>query len=183
MLRSVKDEVSQNACYSDEIREEFSKGIAIDIGDYFIKYCQDSYTILSDKGDIEKFCAVSFKELACNAQNHFPENSRLFATLVLKKMTDKLINHFKTPSQKPTGETALELTLCSKELHGLRYIGGYVIHKLHKKFKNSAKWQKTEYQHAISLLSSMRSLDADESNSLFSMINRGGMWNIVNDFE
>ena len=33
---------------------------------------------------------------------------------------------------------------------GLWYIGGYIVHKLHDKFRNYKKWKKIELQQAIS---------------------------------
>ena len=79
-----------------------------------------------------------------------------------------------------------ELTLNGKERHGLRYIGGFFLHKLHKKFKNSKNWAEDVPQKCMSFLCAGRLLDTEDSNptqSVFALINRGGLWRINSNME
>ena len=69
--------------------------------------------------------------------------------------------------------------LSDKEQAGLQYIGGYVLHKLHKKHANTST--SSESEQAISILKAGKSEDQNvvESKNLTSSLNRGGLWAIT----
>ena len=60
---------------------------------------------------------------------------------------------------------------------GLQYLGGYVLHKLHKKH---ARASSKESQQAMALLKAGKMEHTGESNQkLISSLNRGGLWSIT----
>ena len=60
---------------------------------------------------------------------------------------------------------------------GLQYLGGYVLHKLHKKH---ARASSKESQQAMALLKAGKMERTGESNQkLISSLNRGGLWSIT----
>ena len=65
--------------------------------------------------------------------------------------------------------------LSDKEKHGLKYIGGYILHKLYRKFMNSEHWKSPTSQQALAFLNVAKSDKIDES-PLMSRIDRGGLW-------
>ena len=84
-------------------------------------------------------------------------------------------------SQSTTASVSLsQMSLSERETHGLKYIGGYIFHKLHKKLKNSKNWKSPVSQQAQSLLLAGKIDEGTEkeSKSLLSKLNRGGLWNV-----
>lgn len=74
-------------------------------------------------------------------------------------------------------------TLNEKQLSGLQYIGGFVLHKLHKKLKNSSKWKTKSSQEALSLLCAGKSTSKIQNTTLTSALSRGGLWEVSHDIE
>ena len=58
------------------------------------------------------------------------------------KITDSLLAYQNVETEViPDESDEKKLPLSEMERHGLCYIGGYVMHKLYKKIKNSTKWR------------------------------------------
>ena len=74
--------------------------------------------------------------------------------------------------EKPASHTVLS----DKEKAGLQYIGGYVLHKLHKKY---ARNETPESQHAMAILKAGKLEHGCESHKLVSSVSRGGLWCIT----
>ena len=66
--------------------------------------------------------------------------------------------------------------LSEKEQAGLQYVGGYVLHNLHKKY---ARKNTTESQQAMAILRAGKLEHGYENQKLVSSLNRGGLWNIT----
>ena len=58
--------------------------------------------------------------------------SRNAATLLCTKRADSMLANSKRKSINTAHQFNIELT--DKEMAGLQYVGGYVLHKLHNKF-------------------------------------------------
>ena len=66
--------------------------------------------------------------------------------------------------------------LSEKENAGLQYVGGYVLHKLYKKF---ARKSLPENQQAMAILKAGKLEQDTETQKLVSILNRGGLWSIT----
>ena len=67
--------------------------------------------------------------------------------------------------------------LKEREMAGLQYLGGYVLHKLYKKH---ARASSRESQQAMALLKAGKMEHTGDSNQkLISSLNRGGLWSIT----
>lgn len=66
--------------------------------------------------------------------------------------------------------------LSEKEQAALQYVGGYVLHNLHKKY---ARKNTTENQQAMAILKAGKLEHGYENQKLVSSLNRGGLWNIT----
>ena len=107
------------------------------------------------------------------------ETTSKFITLQLIPKISVLHKDWKGENKTEASASKI-IKLDEKEMHGLRYIGGYVLHKLHKKI--NAKNCDTDINLQYSaLLLAMKSIDAvDECNTTFMQkINRGGLWDIT----
>ena len=82
--------------------------------------------------------------------SEYPED---MATIILSKMTDQLLFKFKHDNEKhdneklPAQELIQNTELSEKETRGLRYISGYIMHKLYRKVKTSPKWNSDTKQY------------------------------------
>lgn len=86
---------------------------------------------------------------------------------------------FKKKENTPATLVRTPLQLSESERDGLYYIGGYILHKLHKKLKNSSNWASDEAQQSLALLEAgkLNEEEVDEG-SLATALNRGGLWSV-----
>ena len=121
-----------------------------------------------------------FSTIVVNAKIFYPNLNYDTAILVLKKLVDKLVA-FRKERSLPTTNKEYEhiTTLSNKETYGLLYIGGYVMHKLFEKMKNSKSFEEPNVQMAISFLNAGKlNEDNNDDYKLFDEITRGGLWKI-----
>lgn len=100
--------------------------------------------------------------------------SKNAATFLSTKVADSLIAFSIKQREKPE-ETYHITPLNEKERAGLQYLGGYVLHKLHKKHASSR-----ETQQAMALLKAGKVYhNGDCHQNLVSSLNHGGLWNVT----
>lgn len=189
LFKEEKLKAAQNKCYALEIRKELQRQeteqdcwlTALDLFNAF----SVSYKKLRKNGDVEQFYTYCYNNIVINSETHLSDYNQHTATLLLCKMTDRLSAYVKEENPTELQQNAL-FSLSDKEKHGLRYIGGYILHKLHNKFKNSQNWKTPASQQVIAILNAGKSCDKNdetESSSLMSRINRGGLWVITDNIE
>ena len=100
------------------------------------------------------------------------------ATLVTKRLADKLLHHAKGPTELPQEQPAV---ISCRELSGLQYLAGYVVYKFMKKAKYNMKCNNNN-QQIIAVLQTFVSEDWSE-RKLISSQNRGGLTTVNNDIE
>jgi len=113
-------------------------------------------------GNTEKFYGNYYAQVPLKSTSFFPGLSRNAATLLATKVADSMLsycNHLK-----------------STEKAGLQYLGGYVLHNLHKKY---ARKSTPEKQQAMAILKAGKLEEGFESQKLVSSLNRGGLWCIT----
>lgn len=170
--------------YHEKMREELKAYT-------FIKPREDSseldilkelYDGLIKKGDHEKFYGKFYSQVPLHVVKYFPGLSRNAATLLSTKLADRMISYSK---EKLSTEQSKESKLSSpdKELAGMQYLGGYVLHNLHNKIAKSKKSELSESQQAISFLKAGKADNPTGKNSqkLTACLGRGGLWTISDD--
>lgn len=97
------------------------------------------------------------------------------ATLLSTKVADCLIAHSKQKDESPNPN--IRTKLCDREMAGLQYIGGYVLHKLYSKVNNVYNpTAHTEQTASILKAGKAEDLHVAGSQKLISSLNRGGLW-------
>ena len=138
------------------------------------------FTKLIKSGDIEKFYSSMFHEVVFNATD-FSTFEPDTVTIVLKKTVDKLVA-LKKESQccLAKDNTNKHNVLSDKEQYGLNYIGGYVCHKLYKKYSNSSLWKEKNIQMAIAFIKAtkIKCSEDNKGDACFEKINGRPMENI-----
>ena len=105
--------------------------------------------------------------------------SRNGAALLFTKVADSLIA-FNKKERESTNATTTTTILNERDIAGLQYLGGYVLHKLYRKH---AKANTKESQQAI--MARLKAVKLEESThgattqKLITSLNRGGLWSIT----
>ena len=163
--QSLKNEME---LYSFEELKEDSVEFAM------LKSMFDGY---SKNGDIEKFYAKYYAEIPLNSAKYFKGLSRNAATLLSTKVADCMLVYCKKlKTNTKDNSPHLRTVLSDRETAGLQYLGGYVLHNLHK--KHSTK-KSPESQQARSILKAGKLEDGCDSQKLVSNLSRGGLWHIT----
>ena len=141
----------------------------------------DSLPLLYERylknGDTEKFYAKYYAEVPLKYTSFFEELSRNAATLLATKMADSMLAHCKRVKSSPDNSVLLPKTILSeKEKASLQYLGGYVLHNLHKK---CVRKPSIESQQAMAILKAGKLEDGSEKQKLVSSLNRGGLWPMI----
>ena len=146
------------------------------------KIIYNIYNSFQKNRDSEKFYASFYASVPLKSRDFFPGLASNAATLLATKLADMMIVHLKELTQKNPKIHCKEV--CERELGGLQYIGGYVLHNLHKKYRNGKNWRSLECQHSMAILRACKADDADTSdNRLVACLNRGGLWAIKKELE
>jgi hypothetical protein len=152
MVDDVKLKLSNNLVFNETLREElkaysFKKPTEKSVEFGLLKVIYDG---LIKNGNPEKFYSKYYAQVPLNAMKYFPGLSRNAATLLSTKLADRMLSCSK---ERDNDQTKVEkLCLSDKELAGMQYLGGYVLHNLYKKLTNSKNNKLSECQQAMSLL-------------------------------
>ena len=136
------------------------------------------YKLLCEKVKLknsEKFYSTFYESIMLGAADLVPGVTPKYSRVFLMKFAELLSAHV-NKKQEVVAETSQSIS--EKELTGLQYLGGYVIHKLYKKFKTSKNWKNKDFQDAIAILEACRG--AVDHQKLIQSLDRGGLWGISN---
>ena len=148
----------------------------------FIVESQKLYKVLYNSGDAEKFYTNFFTIMPLKAEEFFQNINKNAAMLLVLKFADSLIAFEKERGACRSSDKANSpepSKISDNEKSALQYLGGYVLHNLHKKIRASKKYNSEENQQALSFLRSARTLE-DKSQKLVNGLSRGGLW-MAND--
>ena len=110
------------------------------------------------------------------SSSFFKGLSRNAATLLATEVADFILSYCKGIKSSDKNPPSAQKVLSEKEQAGLQYVGGYVLHNLHKKY---ARKNTTENQQAMEILRAGKLEHGYESQKLVPNLNRGGLWNIT----
>ena len=125
----------------------------------------------------ESFYKDFYTHIVRNCAIYFPSLQYKTTTIITRKLAEHIYN-FK--SKKETNEELFTKRLSKKELAGLQYISGYVVHKLYKKLKYSKHTSDTEQEESLAILLAMKSTVTGENMQLVDALSRGGLWSVNN---
>ena len=127
-------------------------------------------------GNAEKFYGNYYAQVPLKSSIFFKGLSRNAATLLATKVADFILSYCKGIKSSNKIPSSAETVLSEKEQAALQYVGGYVLHNLHKKY---ARKNTTENQQAMAILKAGKLEHGYENQKLVSSLNRGGLWNIT----
>ena len=74
-------------------------------------------------------------------------------------------------------------SVSERELAGLQYIGGYILHKLHSNFRKHKNWRDIELQEAANLIGAYRRTNPSENQKLNSVMSYRGLLFMKHQFQ
>ena len=128
---------------------------------------QPLYEELAKKSDIEKFYGNYSATIPMKAEQLFPMLTKNAAMLLVLKLAEFFVQDVK---RIKSGQLNLDANrnktsnLTQKDIDCIQYLGGYVIHTLYRKVRNSKNYATLESQQMESILLSARKDDDSEQN-------------------
>ncbi|XP_015775483.1 PREDICTED: uncharacterized protein LOC107353659 [Acropora digitifera] len=121
-------------------------------------------------GNTEKFYGAYYAQVPLKSTTFFPGLSHNAATLLATKLADGMLSYCNDLKSVTNKSQSSKTALSEKENAGLQYVGGYVLHKLYKKF---ARKSLPENQQAMAILKAGKLEQDTETQKLVSILNRG----------
>ena len=164
-------------CYPKVEREKLL-AVKVSSEEVEILHNEMSHILDTYKGNSDKYYNLFFNYFS--SENIFTKKiNKLYGTVVALELSTKLLSIIKSDGQsKDVDEIPSEIT--KYELQGMQYLGGYIFHKLYKKFRNSKKWQCDFNQQCINILLAGQ-IEKDEEQILNNIRDRGGLW-LINEY-
>ena len=154
----------------DELRMYCSTLKDVSIGIVEIKAI---YKGLLKSGNAERFYTNFYTTIVLNSRTTFQGLSEKAATLLSTKVADCMVAQRKEKTETVSPSTTCKLS--DKEMAGLQYIGGYVLHKLFNKLNTNHNPNSHQCAAILKAGKSEKESDVD-SHKLTSSLNRGGLW-------
>lgn len=184
---SVLAEIVDRAVRNVKERKVFAENLRTELSNYSYQQLQEDsnefsaikaiYEGYARNGDAEKFYGKYYATVAAKSTQFFSGISRNAATLLATKVADCLLAYSKQQKHSTESSHHIKTVLSDKEKAGMQYLGGYVLHNLHKKH---GRTNSVESQQAMAILKAgkLESI-TDSSQKLVSALNRGGLWSIT----
>ena len=125
-------------------------------------------------GDAETFYMDFYGLLAGNLLPSKFEDSTI-SNILLTEVANHMLIHLSGVNKDALGNIENVTFISEKELNSLQYLAGFIIHKLHTKFRFS-KFSSSDYnKQCISILQACK-VESDDSQILVNIRDRGGLW-------
>ena len=178
IVNDAAKKVKENNVFNADLRDEFKH---YEYGQLTETEEFSAFKILFDgyvkNGDREKFYGKYYAQIPLKSTSFFRGLSRNAATLLAIKVADSMLAHCKRVKSSPDNSVLPSKTVLSeKEKAGLQYLGGYVLHNLHRK---CARKFSTDSQQAMAVLKAGKLEHGSGSQKLVSSLDRGGLWPIT----
>ncbi|PFX13504.1 uncharacterized protein LOC111345954 [Stylophora pistillata] len=181
MVDEVKHRVINSKVFSKTIREELSAYSFTNLTEESVEFIElgKIYQLLTKKKNYEQFYTKFYSTVPLNSTRYFTGLSRNSATLLSTKLADIMLAYSK--NKEVTTLRNLKYELTEKEMAGLPYGWGYVLHKLHNKHSKSNLCESKASQQSNALLKAGKedNQTMQENLKLTSTLNRGGLWSIT----
>ena len=170
LVQKSKVELIENGYYPQALRERIAEH-DFQLTDSLQNELVKAYDILEKRGDAENFCSFFYGKIVVNAAKLIIGLPVTMSKLLAKHQGDKILYFFKRPNllssskPQPTNE---------KEIDGLQYLCGYVVHKLLRKTWRSSTYKSETSQSVICLLNNLIE-NNNRSQRLIKTTNRGGL--------
>ena len=180
ILNECTEKCFADQCLPEKTREKFSKqNLVFSSDDALQLLCKFQSILTNFNGDAEKFYAEFYGLLMVNLLPSKFEDVTL-SNILLTEVANHVLIHLSGGSDivslQPT-TSKLQTVLTDREINSLQYIAGYIIHKLHSKFKFSKNYKSEHNMQTVSILQACK-VDCDDSQTYVNARDRGGLWKV-----
>ena len=126
--------------------------------------------------DKEIFHEKFYPEVVSKSKDYFPGLLYHVSMNICRKLGEYVFSLPKRNSE--IEKNVITKSISDRELAGLQYLSGYVIHKLFLKERNSRNYKCVESQEAMAILQAARSTVPNENTTLVEALSRGGLWSV-----
>ena len=166
--------------FAENLRKELSSYVYQPLSESSDEYSflKTLYGDFTKSGNLDKYYSKYYAKVPLRSTTFFSGLSRNAATVLSTKVADSLIA-FNKKERESTNTTTTTTILNERDIAGLQYLGGYVLHKLYRKH---AKANTKESQQAMAILKAGKleeSTHGATTQKLIISLNRGGLWSIT----
>eukprot|EP00794_Sanderia_malayensis_P011655 gene11655-12854_t len=129
LVNEAKNDLSADECYPSFIRNLASSYKFEVIDQDLLNKIVELYNSLCKNSKAEKFYSCYYQTIALNAKKYFKTLNPPVCTILATLLCDKILAYFNKKDEEPK----VMKPITSKELDGLKYLAGYVIHAVHRK--------------------------------------------------
>lgn len=175
IVNKCADSCFKDLCLPENIRCLFSKENFLFSTDDAIELWNKFRPMIEKySGDAEDFYMYFYGMLKENILPSKFEETR-FSNILLAEVANHMLTHL-SGIGKDTPKDLQVAEISEKELKSLDYLGGYILHKLHSRFRFS-KATLTNRTQFIALLQACK-VDSDDSQTYINIRDRGGLWRV-----
>ena len=177
-LVDVTNKLLQNNCYEHALNEiqNFQRHLKIEICH---KLADGINKLVSFKSS-SMFMETYYGNIVRYGDSFFKEDfGGPTIKIILIKLADFIFVKHQGKERKVVEETAHSIN--DRQLAGLQYLGGYVLHTIYKKIKYSKKIKSKLPQECLDILEAARETNEElvQNSKLVSALSRGGLWCIT----
>ena len=177
MVKKCAELCSNDLCLPETTRSKFSNDCFSFSNDDAAELWEKLKQLIEKyKGDAENFFQGFYGLLVENLLPSKFQDSTL-TNILLTEVANHMLIHLSGVSPDFFGHLETTVAIPEKELKSLQYLAGFILHKLHSKFRFS-KHVSTDYnKQCISILQACK-VDSDVSQTLVNIRDRGGLWRV-----
>ena len=172
LVSKAKEIIYDDLCWSTQQREIISKFEHIEkeqsiLFEEIYKICKD----FNKNRNATQFFASYYANVASKSSIFFSNLPRASSTTLAIQLGETVLCHL---TEKNSIDKPNPSPITDREVDGLQYLSGYVIHKLLKKTKAKCNYNSVDNQAVIGILEN--AIQKDDSNQiLVCVMNRGGL--------
>ena len=175
ILRNCVSIVAADMCLPEATRKVF-QNVTISLQEANILWEKLRQITDEFNGNAEKFYAAFYGLLV---ENVFPLKFDITSTNILMSEVANHILIYLSDINIDTTAGSLEVmsSITEKETKCLQYISGYIVHKLHNKFRFSKSSSNDYNRQCVAILQACK-VDSDNTQTLVNARDRGGLWRV-----
>ena len=176
ILKNCVSIVAADMCLPEATRKVFLNDFTISLQEANILWEKLRPVIDEFNGNAEKFYATFYGLLV---ENILPIKFDITNTNILMSEVANHILIYLSDINMNTNNGPPEVisSITEKEINCLQYISGYIVHKLHNKFRFSKSCSNGYNRQCVAILKACK-IESDNTQTLVNARDRGGLWRV-----
>jgi hypothetical protein len=126
-------------------------------------------------GNAEKFYSQFYGLLA---ENNLPSKFDITSSnILMSEVANHLIIYLSDKNTDTSDPQVAVTSITDKETKCLQYVSGFILHKLHNKFRFSKNCSNVYNRQCVAILQACK-IDSDDTQTLVNARDRGGLWKV-----